>query len=80
MSREESKPGHEVAGQERDGQGETSNFIVIITIVSSPNDIFFFLEREEGRERNIDERETHQLVASSMGPDWELNQQPGYVS
>ena len=38
------------------------------------------LERGEGRkrerERNIDVKEKHRLVASCMRPDWEPNRQP----
>ena len=36
-------------------------------------------EREEGRERNIDVREKHQLVASHIYNDQGLNLQPRYV-
>lgn len=49
MFREESKPCHEVAGQERDGQEEEiSNFIIIIIVLSLPDGIFslFFFLRE----------------------------------
>ena len=35
-------------------------------------------EREE-REREVDVRETHHLVASCMHPDWGSNLQPTYV-
>ena len=42
---------------------------------SSPEDIFFSLlfKREEGRERNSDAREKHQLVASQVHPTWGSN-------
>ena len=38
-------------------------------------DIFspLFLEREEGRERDIDVRKTHQVIASHVCPDWGLS-------
>ena len=41
--------------------------------------LFYSQEREEGRERNIDVREEHQLVASPMCPNEILNLQPRYV-
>ena len=37
------------------------------------------LERGRERERNIDVKEKHQLIASHMCPDWGLNLQPRYV-
>ena len=47
---------------------------------SSPEDIFpLFLEREEGKEKNIDAREKRRLVASRMYPDWGSNLEPRYV-
>ena len=41
--------------------------------------IGFHCFREEGREKNIDEREKHQLVTSRTHPDRGPNQQPTYV-
>ena len=38
-----------------------------------------FLEREEGKEKNIDAREKRRLVASRMYPDWGSNLEPRYV-
>lgn len=37
------------------------------------------LEREEGRERNVNMREKEHPVASCMCLYWELDQQPRYV-
>ena len=52
-----------------------NNIMVLIS-----NTYFFFRERGEvgkkERERNIDMREKHKLVASCMCPDWKLNQWP----
>ena len=35
--------------------------------------------RGQQREKHIDVREKHQLVAIRMCPDWELNPQPRYM-
>ena len=64
--------------------------ISIFNVFSDSSFLIFylFIFRERGRERNIDVREKHQLVASrlpptrdlvcnpGMYPDWELNRQP----
>ena len=48
---------------------------------SSPEDTFsLLLETEKGRERNIDVREKHRLVASHLLPDWGWTLQPRHVS
>ena len=42
--------------------------------------VYFNLERERGRERNIDTREKHQLGAHCTCLNWGLNPWPRYVS
>lgn len=62
-------------------------FIIHLFILSSPNDTFFIaLEREKGKEKNIDvERNTnwmppvHALTRDHMHPDQGLNLKPRYV-
>ena len=46
--------------------------LCFLFFLSFPENIFYFiaLEREQGRERNINVKEKHGLVASHMCPDW----------
>ena len=87
------------AGQQARKAGRVSRFLsqgTFLLLQETSVFLFFFypdpraflfsllLEREEGRERNIDAREKHQLVASYMHPDGDCtcldqisNLQPG---
>ena len=56
--------------------------VQLITFIFYPCPRTFFsllLEREGGRDENIDVREKHRLVASPMCLDRGLNLQPRYV-
>ena len=47
------------------------HFISFHFLTSLKGMLIDFLERGEGRERNIDVKEKHQSVASCMHPDWD---------